>query len=84
MSNRAGRCKNILFVAALGVGLLTSGVTLTKAADRDRDCDRRIQKAEEQLRKAVDRHGEHSPQAEKKRHDLEETRRSCGDEHHEH
>jgi hypothetical protein len=27
----------------------------------------------------VDRHGEHSPQAEKKRHDLEEVRRSCGE-----
>jgi hypothetical protein len=84
MSNRPGRCKKILFVAALGIGLLTSGVTLIKADDHDRDCERRIQKAEEQLRKAVDRHGEHSSQAERKRHELEETRRSCGDEHHEH
>jgi len=78
------RCKNILFVAALGVSLLTSGVTLTQAADHDRDCRKRIHNAEENLRKAIDRHGERSRQAEKRRHELEEARRGCGEEHHEH
>lgn len=84
MFGEVKRCKNILFVAALGVSLLTSGVTLTRAADHDSDCRKRIQKAEENLSKAVDRHGEHSLQAEKRRHDLEEARRGCGEEHHEH
>ena len=78
------RCKRILFVAALGISLLTSGVTLLQAADHDRDCRRRIHNAEENLRKAVERHGEHSRQAEKRRHDLEEARRGCDKEHHEH
>ena len=76
------RCKNILFVAALGVWLLAGGVALARAADRRSDCDKRIHKAEENLRKARDRHGEHSQQAEKKRHELEEVKRSCGEEHH--
>jgi len=78
------RCKNILFVAALGVSLLISGVTLIQAADHDSDCRKRIHNAEENLRKAVDRHGEHSSQAEKRRHELEQAKRDCGEEHHEH
>ena len=78
------RCKNILFVAALGVSLLISGVPRTQAADHDSNCRKRIHNAEEKLRKEIDRHGEHSCQAEKRRHDLEEARRSCGEEHHEH
>jgi hypothetical protein len=78
------RCKNILFVAALGVSLLTGGVTLIQAADHDSDCRKRIHHAEENLRKAVERYGEHSRQADKRRHDLEEASRGCGDEHHEH
>ncbi len=78
MFGEVKRCKNILFVAALGVSLLTSGVTLTQAADHDRDCRKRIHKAEENLRKEIDRHGEQSRQAEKRRHELEEAKRSCG------
>ena len=78
------RCKNILFLAALGVGLLMSVGTLTRAADYDKDCRKRIHNAEKNLRKAVDKHGEHSRQAEKRRHELEEVRRNCGEEHHEH
>ena len=78
------RCKNILFVATLGAGLLISGGALTRAADHDSDCRKRIHNAEENLRKAVDKHGEHSRQADKRRHELEEVRRGCGEEHHEH
>ncbi len=72
------RCKTFLFVATLGTWLLAGGVALTQAADQRSDCDKRIHNAEEKLKKEVDRHGEHSPQAEKKRHDLEEVKRSCG------
>ena len=84
MSHKVNRWKNILFVPALGVLLLAGGVARTQASDNDRQCQQRIHRAEEKLRKEIDRHGEHSRQAEKRRHDLEEARRSCGEEHHEH
>jgi hypothetical protein len=73
---------SILFVAALGVWLLAGGVAPAHADDRDHDrkCEKRIHRAEEKLRKEVDRHGEHSRQAERKRHELEEARRSCHEE----
>jgi hypothetical protein len=45
---------------------------------------KRIHHAEEKLRNGIDRHGEHSREAEKRRRELEEVRRSCGEEHHEH
>ena len=79
MSNKANSWKKILFVPALGVFLLAGGAARAQASDNDRHCDQRIHKAEEQLRKAVDRHGEHSRPAEKRRHELEEAKRGCGD-----
>ena len=78
MSPKVNRWKNILFVPALGVLLLAGGVARTQASDNDRQCQQRIHKAEEKLRKEIDRHGEHSRQAEKRRHELEEAQRSCG------
>ena len=81
MSHRVNRWKNILFVPALGVLLLAGGAALTQASDNDRRCNQRIHKAEENLRKAVNRHGEQSRQAEKRRHELEEAQRSCGGDH---
>ena len=72
--DKVKRCKIILFVATLGVWLL---VAPTPACDHDRECAKRIQRAEERLRKEIDRHGEHSRQAEEKRHELEEVRRAC-------
>ncbi len=75
------RCKNILSVATLGVWLL---VAPTPSCDHDRECAKRINRAEENLRREIDRHGEHSRQAEEKRHELEKVRRACGEEHHEH
>ena len=59
-------------------------VAPTPSCDPDRECAKRIDKAEENLRKEMDRHGEHSRQVEEKRHELEEVRRGCGVEHHEH
>lgn len=49
----------------------------TPAMDRDDKCERRIHQAEENLQKAVRRHGEHSRQAEQKRRQLEEARERC-------
>ena len=78
MSHKVNRWKNILFVPALGVLLLAGGVARTQASDNDRQCQQRIHRAEEKLRKEIDRHGEQSRQAEKRRHELEEAQRSCG------
>jgi len=78
MSHKVNRWKNILFVPALGVLLLAGGVARTQASDNDRQCEQRIRRAEEKLRKEIDRHGEQSRQAEKRRHELEEAKRSCG------
>jgi F0F1-type ATP synthase membrane subunit b/b' len=47
------------------------------------NCEKRVQKAEENLHNAERRHGEHSRQAEERRHQLEEARERCH-EHHEH
>lgn len=75
MSHKINRWKNILLVPALGAMLLAGGAAGTWSCN---DCDQRIHRAEENLRKAVERHGEHSRQAEERRHELEEARRRCG------
>ena len=64
MSHKVNRWKNILLVAASGVLLLVGGVARTQAGDSDRQCQQRVHRAEEKLRKEIDRHGEHSRQAE--------------------
>jgi hypothetical protein len=59
----------------LGAVMLVSGAGVLQAhADR---CDDRIHKAEHNLADAVRKHGEHSRQAEKRRHELEDVRASC-------
>ena len=60
-------------LAAFAVLLLAGSVT---AAAEDR-CERRIRTAEMHLQQAVQRHGEHSKQAQKKRRHLEEVRATC-------
>jgi hypothetical protein len=75
MPRKVNRWKNIPLVPALGALLLTGGAAGTWSCE---NCDQRIHKAEENLRKAIELHGEHSGQAEKRRHELEETKRSCG------
>jgi hypothetical protein len=63
-------------LAGLGICLLAGVTALTRADDHD--CDKRIHQAEVKLQKEIDKHGEHSPQADRRRHELEEVRRSCG------
>lgn len=70
-----------LLALVLAVTFMAGTAVKLKAQDRDDYCHRQIEKAERNLRKAVERHGEHSPQAEKRRHELEETREHC---HHDH
>ena len=57
-------------------GCLLGGVVPLQA-DQRKDCEKRIRKAEQNLDKEVRKHGEHSRQAEKRRHELEKTRENC-------
>lgn len=71
-----------LLIAALITFGFIAGTVPGRALDRDDEkCERRVHKAEENLEKAIRRHGEHSRQAEQRRHDLEEARERC---HHDH
>jgi len=77
------RMIRILCFALLTIGLV--GPSLPARAD-DRDerhekCEKRIDRAEDKLRDAVNRHGEDSRQARKRREELEEAKRRCGDHH---
>lgn len=75
---RVKRGKTTLLAAMFGVFLLVGGVAPILAGDRDRDCRERIHKAEAKLRREIDRHGEHSQQAHKRRYELERARERCG------
>lgn len=70
-----------LLVAALIVFGFAAGAVTARAVDRDDRCEKQVRKAEQNLDKAVRKHGEHSRQAEQRRHDLEEARERC---HHDH
>jgi len=63
--------------ALLGVFFLTGSVVPVHAVDRDDKCEHIIRKAENNLRNAIRHHGEHSRQAAKRRHELEEARERC-------
>ncbi len=70
-------------------GCLLGGV-VPLHADQRSDCERRIHRAEENREKAVRKHGEQCPQAERRRRELEEVRQQCRefyrdhDDHHDH
>ncbi len=67
-----------LLGAVFVTALFITGAVTTQAKDRDdRKCERRVEKAEQKLRQAERRHGEHSRQAEHLRHELEEARERC-------
>jgi len=71
------RSSKTLSIALLSLaGLVASSVPAR--ADRDDKCEKRIHQAEERLRSAIQRHGENSKQAHKRREQLEEAQRSCG------
>jgi hypothetical protein len=72
--------KSRMVIAALMIAGFFGSVIPTTQAFAESRCERRIHEAEAKLQDAIARHGEHSRQAEKRRHDLEETRRHC--EHH--
>lgn len=72
-----------LLCAVLGASLMAVVATPARA-DRDDKCSRDIRKARENVDKAVRKHGEHSRQAEDRRHQLEEVRERCHMRDHDH
>jgi len=77
-----------VFAALITVCMIlgSSGALLAidRDHDRDRKCEEKIHKAEDNLQKAIRKHGEHSRQAKQKRHQLEEARERCHDRDHDH
>jgi hypothetical protein len=71
--------KTTLLAFALGGVLMLGGAAPAQARDRDDKCSERIRKAEENLRRDIEHHGERSRQAEKRRHQLDEARDRCHD-----
>jgi uncharacterized protein (DUF3084 family) len=68
--------KSGIAAAVLAAFFLLSSAVPLRALD-DEKCERQIHKAEANLQRAIQRHGEHSPQAERRRHELEEVRERC-------
>ncbi|HYX52325.1 MAG TPA: hypothetical protein VE783_02670 [Candidatus Limnocylindrales bacterium] len=69
--------------ALLLAGCIASSVGVAQDRDHDHDrardkCEQKVRKAEQNLNNAVRKHGEHSRQAEQKRHSLQEARERCG------
>jgi hypothetical protein len=62
--------------AILGAALL-GGTAVSAHAERDDRCERDVHRAEQNLDKAIRKHGEHSRQAEDRRRQLEEMRERC-------
>ena len=69
--------KNFWTVVVLAAFLSVGSVVPSQAWDRDDKCEKSIHKAEQNLDKAVRKHGEHSRQAEQKREALERARAKC-------
>jgi F0F1-type ATP synthase epsilon subunit len=70
--------KPAIIAAILAVLFLVGSAVPSRALDRDDErCERRVHKAEAALQKSIDKHGEHSRQAEQKRRSLEEARERC-------
>jgi hypothetical protein len=72
--------KTALAAAALAGFLMFTGVPPLRA-DND-DCQRRIVRADHRLHEAIEHHGYKSEQAERRRHELRETRERCWNAHH--
>ena len=67
--------KTTLISLLLGGCLFGGAVPLR--ADHRSDCEKHIQKAEDNLYKEIRKHGEHSRQAANRRRDLEQARYGC-------
>jgi hypothetical protein len=75
------RIVRILCVALLALAGLV-GASLPARADEK--CEKRVHQAEDKLRDAIQRHGEDSKEARKRRAELEDAKRHCPDYHEHH
>ena len=71
--------KGKIVVSAVVLVMFLAGTVPVRALvrDDDRKCEQRIHRAEDKLQNAMRKHGEHSRQAERRRHELEEARERC-------
>ena len=80
-SRTLGLVRMVLAGGALTAFLCFTGAPQVRA-DHDRDCQRRIAKADHRLHEAIEHHGYRSEQAEHARHELGEERQRCWDTYH--
>ena len=66
-------------LTSLLLGSCLFGGVVSLQADHRSDCEKHIQKAEDNLYKEIRKHGEYSRQAENKRRDLDQAREGCRD-----
>jgi hypothetical protein len=74
--------KRTALAATLLGAFMCAGSTVPSYArehNGNNKCEQRVRKAEENLDKAVKKHGEHSRQAEQQRRKVEEARAKCGE-----
>ncbi len=69
--------KSGILAAILAAFFVFGSAMPSRAVDRDDKCERRVHQAEENLDRAIRKHGEHSRQAEQRRRELREVRERC-------
>jgi hypothetical protein len=70
-------------IAALTLGVVLMFVAVPRSHADDRaKCQERIEQTEARLHQEIREHGEHSPQADNQRRELNEERERCWNEHH--
>ncbi len=73
---------SFLATAALAGLMMCASVPMARADDDHAKCQHRIEKADHNLDVAVHKHGEHSPQAEQRRRELNDEREHCWNMYH--
>ena len=66
-------------LTSLLLGICLFGGVASLQADHRSDCEKRIQKAQDNLYKEIRKHGEYSRQAENRRRELEQANYGCRD-----
>jgi hypothetical protein len=65
------------------VGLVSSSLPVRADDDKHARCEKRIEEAQAKLQDAIQKHGEDSKEARKRRDELEQVKRDCPDmDHH--
>ena len=77
----SGTAASLFSAAALTAALLFTAVPPLQAENYEH-CQRRIVHADHELHLAIERHGRHSPQADRKRVELHAARERCWSENH--